>query len=514
MSKNPTHVYEPISNQLDINVEKFNKILGIDVGFDIGCRQMEVAGRDAAIYYINGFTKDLDLLQIFRDLDSCKDKCQKMDLEELVKYHLNYLQVEIVNDTQTILYHLLSGRIILFFDGFEQAIAIEARQFAGRSPDEPELERVVRGSRDGFTESLVTNTSLIRRRLRDPGLRFELFKLGRRSQSDVVIAYIKDITNPGLIDNIKKRINSFDIDGLPMGEKAVEEFLTRNDWNPLPKVRFTERPDVAAMHLLEGHVLIMVDTSPSIIIAPATFFHHLEHAEEYRQNAMFGIYMRIVRYAAVFASILLLPLWVLVSLNPGLLPPVLAFIGPKEQGSVPLLLQVVVAEFGLDMVRMAAIHTPSPLATALGLIAAFMIGQVAIDVGLFNAEIILYLAAAAVGTFATPSYELGNANRLIRLFLILLVGVFNLVGLVVGLVAVFVLLLSTKSFGIPYLSPLLPPIPRDMVGTLIRTPVPTKKMRPKILDPIDQTRQPVKNEKKTEAVQRKYRSLNRHLKTR
>ncbi|MDD2421185.1 MAG: spore germination protein [Heliobacteriaceae bacterium] len=468
-----------------------NAELGVGVGFDVGCRHMEIAGRPLAMYYINGFTKDLDLLQIVKSLDEYGRHAGlsgNFSLDLLVNEHLFYLQVTRETKIRKIIYHILSGRVALLFDGENEAVLVEARQFPARQPEEPDIERVVRGSRDGFTETLITNTALIRRRIRDPRLRFKLLQVGRRSQTDVAIGYIEDIANPQLVRDILKRIQQIDVDGLPMAEKSVEEFITQGDWNPFPRVRYTERPDVSAMHLLEGHILVMVDTSPSIMILPVTFFHHLEHAEEYRQNVPVGIYLRLIRYAAVFASVFILPLWVMYALNPTLLPAGWEFIGPREASTVPLLGQVLIAEVGLDMVRMAAVHTPTPLATALGLIAAFMIGEVAINVGLFNAEIVMYMAIAAVGTFATPSYELGQANRLVRLFLVAMAGIFSLTGLLVGLAGVLTLVLRTKSFGKPYFWPLIPPDLEMMPYALLRLPVPAKRFRPTIVEPVDPDR--------------------------
>ncbi|MCW2277371.1 spore germination protein [Heliophilum fasciatum] len=490
---NPNLSKRALSPDLQATILQFDSELGINVGFDVGRRSMELAGRSVAMYYINGFTKDLDMLQVMKSLNEYVEADAKkpgFDLERLVNEHLYYLQVSREKEIRKIYYHILSGRIALLFDGEDEAVLIEARQFPGRTPEEPDIERVVRGSRDGFTEALVTNTAMIRRRIRDPRLRFKLVKVGRRSQTDVAVAYIEDIAQPYLVEDMLKRIQEVDVDGLPMAEKSLEEFLTAGDWNPLPRVRYTERPDVSAMHLLEGHVLVLVDTSPSVMITPVTYFHHLQHAEEYRQNAPVGIYLRLVRYLAVLASIFVLPLWLMVSMRPELLPASLAFIGPKEAGSVPLFLQVLVAEFGLDMIRMAAIHTPSPLATALGLIAAFMIGEVAIKVGLFHPEIVLYIAVAAVGTFATPSYELGQANRLIRLFLLTMVAAFSWPGFLVGLVMVGTLIVSTKSFGYSYFWPVVPFSWSMLGGALWRGPVPAKRMRPSFLKPIDPDRLP------------------------
>jgi len=233
-----------------------------------------------------------------------------------------------------------------------------------------------------------------------------------------------------------------------------------------------------------------VDTSPSAIILPATYFHHVQHAEEYRQAPTIGVYLRWVRFFGIIASLLLPPLWLLLSLQPDLLPANYKFIGPTEVGEISLMWQFLLAQLGIDLMRMAAVHTPSALATAMGLIAAVLIGQIAIDIGLFSPEVVLYLAVAAIGTFATPSYELSMANRLARIFLIALTGFFRLPGFLVGFGTLFLFLAFTKSFGVPYLWPLIPFNYRSLKTIIVRSPVPIQNLRPPIVKPRDPDRQP------------------------
>ncbi|MDH7480315.1 MAG: spore germination protein, partial [Syntrophomonadaceae bacterium] len=384
------------------------------------------------------------------------------------------------------------GMAALIVEGVNRAVIVDVRQYPSRQPEEPDIERVVRGSRDGFTETILVNTALIRRRVRDPKLRTEMIQVGKRSKTDICLCYIKDIANPELLEEIRKRLEEIKIDGLPMAEKSVEELITPGSyWNPLPRVRYTERPDVAAIHLLEGHVLVLVDTSPSVIIAPTTLFHHLQHAEEYRQNPSLGAYLRWVRFIAIAASVILGPLWLLGALEPALLPPLLSFIGPQESVPVPLLLQFLIAELAIDFMRFGAIHTPTPLTTALGVVAAVLVGELAVKVKMLTNEVILYTAIAAVASFSTPSFELAMANRLTRLFLLLMVGFFRLPGLVGGLLVVFLFYSTTKSFGIPYLWPLLPFNWNALKSVLVRSPVPVENVRPSILKPLDPLRQAV-----------------------
>lgn len=316
----------------------------------------------------------------------------------------------------------------------------------------------------------------------------EYLQVGRRSKTDVVVCYIEDIADPDTVKEIKDSISKIDTDGLPMAEKTIEEFISGRHFNPYPVVRYTERPDTAATHLYEGHVLILVDGSPGVMITPTTFWHHLQHAEEYRNKPVVGAYLRLVRHFAVWASLFLLPLWYLVAIDPELLPKKLDFIGPNDPGQVPLLLQFILAEIGIDVLRMAAIHTPSSLATALGLVAALMIGQVAVEVGLFTNEVILYMAVAAIGTFATPSYELSLANRIIRIGLLILTSIFHVYGFMAGLVLFIIMLARMNSFGVPYLWPFIPFNFRAFRDVIIRSPIPLKNRRPRMLHPKDPDR--------------------------
>lgn len=280
-------------------------------------------------------------------------------------------------------------------------------------------------------------------------------KVGERSKTDLSICYIEDIADPDLVEIVEKEIASIDVDGLTMADKTVEEFIVNQSYNPFPLVRYTERPDVAANHVLEGHVIIIVDTSPSVIITPTTLFHHVQHAEEYRQAPSVGTFLRWVRFFGILASTLFLPIWFLFVLQPDLLPDNMKFIGLNKDTHIPIILQIFLADLGIEFLRMAAIHTPTALSTAMGLIAAVLIGQIAIEVGLFP-EVILYVSLAAIGTFTTPSYELSLANKMSRLVLMILVALFHIKGLVIGFTVLIIAMASIKSLQTPYLWPLIP----------------------------------------------------------
>ncbi|NSL50340.1 spore germination protein [Calidifontibacillus erzurumensis] len=482
-------IQHPVQSNIDANVQFLREQLGVGKSFDVIHLDLEYAGRKMAMFLIDGFVKDdlIHLLQKFLAKLS-PEHLEPDPLDKLLKTYIPYVEVDKNNDLDVLVDTVLAGPTVLLIDGIDYAIIIDARTYPVRGPEEPDTERVVRGSRDGYVETIVFNTALTRRRVRDRSLRMEYMQVGRRSKTDVCVCYLEDIADPDLVKEIKESLSKIDTDGLPMAEKTIEEFIGGRHLNPYPIVRFTERPDTAASHLFEGHVIVIIDGSPSVMIAPTTFWHHLQHAEEYRQKPIVGAYLRLIRFLAVWASMFLLPLWYLFSVHPEYLPIQLDFIGPKEPGEVPLLIQLILAEVGIDILRMAAVHTPSSLATALGLVAALMIGQVAVEVGLFTNETVLYIAIAAIGTFATPSYELSLANRLVRIVFLLMAGWFGLIGFCIAITLWLIMLVRMKSFQTPYFWPFIPFSFRDFKDVFIRTPIPLKKRRPTILHPQDPDR--------------------------
>lgn len=245
-----------------------------------------------------------------------------------------------------------------------------------------------------------------------------------------------------------------------------------------------------ASHLLEGRVVVFVDTSPSVMVLPTTFFDLCQHAEENRQTPFMGTYLRWVRFIGIFASMFLLPLWMLLVLHPELKPAMLEFIGPQKTAKIPLIAQFLIVELGVDLLRMAAVHTPTPLGSAMGLIAAILVGDIAVQTGLFVNEVVLYMAVAAIGMFATPSYELGLANRIVRLGLLLAVAAFQIPGFMIGSTLLVVLLTTHRSYNSPYMWPFIPFNAKAMAEIILRMPVLSSKTRPSFNKTRDNTRMP------------------------
>ncbi|ACA39311.1 spore germination protein [Lysinibacillus sp. fkY74-1] len=474
-----------MTNKLFSSLEEAEDFLKEQFGdgesFDVGIKHLFVKDLPVLCAYISGLVDGEALTQLLSNM--LPDEDYDIDVEDEKEYFESYFNFHgrsEETERKAYLLAILSGQVTFITKSGYCYIA-ELRNYPGRSPEEPDNEKVIRGSRDGFTEGISQNTALIRRRIRNSNLRFELHKISKIGQTDVAIAYMKDIANEDMLEKLRQRLDQINHDGLTMADKSLEEWLFKQKFHPVPFVRYTERPDIAAAHLLEGHIAIMVDTSPSVILVPITIFHLLQHAEEYRQAPLVGTFVRFMRYFGAIMGLLLLPLWYVFATNESLLPEALSFLGTQEKSHVPLLLQILIADIGIEFLRMAAIHTPTPLSTAMGLVAGVIIGQIAIDVGLFSAEVVLYTAVAAILIFIIPSYELSISIKIFRLFLLIMVGIWGVNGLFIGIFLVFTYLCSLRPMQAPYFWPLVPFFPMAMLRVLIRFPMTADALRPYVV---------------------------------
>lgn len=481
----------PIPKSVDETEHYMKQRVGLGISFDLNLRKLKIFDRDVHLYSVSGLVDTIYAIQLVKELvDLNNNEKLATDVGKLVENRLVNQSVQPVETLEILIEKVLSGLIGVVIDGETVAYVVDVRSYPGRSPQEPDTEKVVRGARDGFVENIIMNTALIRRRIRDERLRYEMIHVGERSKSDVALAYLEDVADPDLLNILREELKAIEVDGIPMADKTIEEFVLKQGLNPFPLVRYTERADVAAAHILEGHAVIITDTSPSVIITPTTYFHHVQHAEEFRESPVMGTFVRWTRFLGVWVSIFLLPFWLLFVLEPSLLPEKLSFIGPNEQTNIPIVIQLFLADFGIEFLRIAAIHTPTPLSTAMGLIAAVLIGQIAISVGLFVPEVILYVAVAGIGTFTTPSYELSIANKIARMILLVLVSLFHTLGFVIGSTVFFIYIVNTRALNTPYFWPFLPFEPKGFLQIIFRRAIPGSLLRPSIVHPRNRYRQP------------------------
>lgn len=449
---------QPFSGNLSDAMDYFHKRLSVDRNFDIVYRVIQIADRKACIYCVDGFVKDEVLEKILSFLFAKKPEDMPQDAHEFSKGLVPYTEVGLVRDADAVVTQLLSGITCLFVDGYQECITIDCRTYPTRSVDEPEKDRVLRGSRDGFVETLVFNTALIRRRIRDPHLINEITQVGGKSKTDIAICYIDDRVDQELLEQIKTRIQNIEVDALTMNQESLAECLYQYKWiNPFPKFKFSERPDTAAACLLEGNIVILVDNSPAAMILPSSIFDIIEEADDYYFPPLTGTYLRLTRFGTSLVALLLTPLFLLLMQNPQWIPDWLAFIQFKEVVSVPLIIQLLILEFAIDGLKLASLNTPSMLTTPLSVIAALVIGDFSVSSGWFNAETMLYMAFVVLSNYTQSSLELGYALKFLRIILLILTALFNAWGFAAGVLIALTALFGNKTIaGKSYLYPLFP----------------------------------------------------------
>jgi stage V sporulation protein AF len=471
--------------------------LGYQESFDIIVREFILNGKAAALLYVDSMIDGtLMTLLLQRLLQEGAGQPEPRTMDDLLNRLVPYSEVSVAKSLEDARDQLLAGPALLLVDGVEHPLVLDVRQYPDRDPNEPNLERVIRGPRDGFVETLVLNTVLVRRRLRDPRLRIEAFQVGTRSRADIALLYVRDIANDHFVATVRERLQAIDTDSLTMSEKALEEWILKKPWwNPFPTGRFTERPDVAAEHLMQGNVIVLADTSPNALILPATFFSFLQSAEEYHEGIVIGTYLKWVRTAGVLFSIFGPPLWyTLIAAHVRLGGSLQVLLSPKIT-AVPIFWQLALAEVGVDLLRLALMFSPNSLSQSMGFFGAILLGDIAVKAGILDAEVMVYVAVAAVGTFAAPDIDFGMALRLFRVVILVLVGLFSLVhdpwaGFGLGVLLFVAIAATTKSLGIGYLWPLWPPDLGELATVLVRKPLNRNVKRPSMTLPRDVFRKP------------------------
>lgn len=437
-----------VFSKRDKNVDYMNQMLPVEDSFDIVQRDIQIGGKDATFYFIDGFTKDESMLKIMDSFFNIKEGDMPKDAATFATTCIPYVEVDVIGDFDQIFRNLLSGVTCLFIDGYQACLAIDCRTYPARSVDEPDKDKSLRGSRDGFVETIVFNTALMRRRIRDRHLVMKMLEVGESSRTDVALCYMDDRVDQELLKNLNYRIRDIKVDDLRMNQQSLAECLFKRKWyNPFPKFKFTERPDTAAACLLEGKVVILVDNSPSAMILPTSILDIIEEANDYYFPTLTGVYLKISRALITFLTIFLTPVFLLFMQNLSWLPKIFAFVAVKDTVNIPLIFQLLMLEVAIDGLRLAALNTPSMLSTPLSVIAGLVMGEFSVKSGWFNAEVMLYMAFVAVANYTQPNFELGYALKFMRLELLVLTAVFNWIGFLAGTVIVICSICFNKTLS-------------------------------------------------------------------
>ena len=414
-----------------------NQTLPMRESFDLIQRDLMIGERVASFYFINGLNKDDDMLKLMDALLKIKKEDMPAGILQFMEMAIPYTEVELIEDFDQVLKNLFSGVTCLFVDGYEGAIAIDCRTYPARSVEEPDKDKSLRGSRDGFVETVVSNTAMIRRRIRSEHLVMEMQEVGDSSRTDIAICYMKDRVNKEILCDLRQKVLSIRTDDLRMNQQSLAECRMKRKWyNPFPKFKFTERPDTAAACLFEGKVVLLVDNSPSAMILPTSILDVIEEANDYYFPTLTRVYLKSARGLISFLTIFLTPVFLLFMQNLNWLPKMFAFVAVKDMINIPLIFQLLILEIAIDGLRLAALNTPSMLSTPLSVIAGLVMGEFSVKSGWFNSEVMLYMAFVAVANYTQPNFELGYALKFMRLQLLILTALFNWIGFLIGCIVV------------------------------------------------------------------------------
>ncbi len=455
------------------DVAAVSERLRVKESFDVIQRRLLIGEDEMTLYYIDGFVKDgvmQRLMQFFlglKGLESGADAARTF-----MDKNVPYVEVDVISDLESVELMVLSGGTVMLGSTFGgQALVIDSRTYPARETAEPESDRVMQGARDGFVETLIFNTALIRRRLRDPRLTMKYKNIGGSSKTDIVICYMDGVADPKYVEKLTRRLDSVKPASLTLGFQSLAEVLIPRRWyNPFPKIRSTERPDVAAAQLVEGSVLILCDTSPQVMILPTSIFDFLQETDDFYFPPVTGTYLRVLRFCIFVLSFFLLPTWYLLLKNQAILPDWLSFIVPEKTGGLPLLLQLYLVELAIDGLKLASMNTPNLLSNSLSVIGGLILGDFAVTIGWLSADVIFYMAVVAIAGFAQQSQELNYAVKFLRLICLTLTALFNLPGYIIGvaLVPLFIITNRTLNGGFSYLYPIIPFNGRALVRLLFR----------------------------------------------
>lgn len=488
----------PVVTDVDENVQFLGQLLGD--GADVVTRFFTIRynpDRRAAIIYIDGLV-DLPLIDQFvltplmTEASEAEKREKRKDLWEMINESLIQTgEMKITSKMRDLVDSLLSGDTILFVDGESNGLIIGSKGWATRSVEEPKTAAVVRGPREGFTETIRVNTALIRRRLKDPDLRLKSYKVGRRTRTDVVLCYIEGVADPQIVEEVERRLETIDLDGV-LESGYIEEMIVDNNWSPFPLVQNTERPDSAVAHLLEGKVVILVDGTPHALIAPAVFAQFYCSPEDYYERYLIASLLRLLRLLALTIALLGPAFYIaFVSFHTEMLPSQLAIAMAAGRATVPFpsIVEALLMETSVEILREASVRLPGPIGPTIGIVGALVIGEASVTAGLVSPLMVIVVGLTTISSYANPSYNAAISLRLLRFPIMIVAAGFGLYGIVLCLMILLHHLVKLESFGVPYMAPMAPLRGQDLKDLLVRVPWSMMEKRPSIFRPRDEVRE-------------------------
>lgn len=487
--------------KMDLNVGKVKEILKdcddvVYRDFKVGVKQ----NFSLCIVYVDGLINKESvsdfvlesLMEGARGLEPTPKGIKDNLIELITKGNISITEIEEVSTIEETIDAILSGETALFIDKYDKAIILSSRGWPTRSINESQVETVVRGPRDAFTETLKVNTTLIRRRIKDPKLKVKMVQIGRRSKTDVAVMYIEDIVNDGILGEVFTRLGKVDVDAI-VESAILEEHIQDDYYSPFPQIENTERPDSVAASLYEGRIALVIDNTPSVLVVPATIGTIMQSSEDYYTRWVVAGITRIIRYIAAAVVVLAPGLYIAVtSFHPGLLPTRLAFYvaGTRVNVPFPAVIEAFLMEITIEFLREAGTRISGPIGTTIGIVGGLIIGQAAVEAGIVSPLMIIIVAVTTVASFTIPSYEFAAALRFYRFFIMVLASILGLYGIMLGIILMLTHLADLNSFGIPFTSPFsgLGLNTGDLKDVLARVPMSRMRYRPTFTYPKDKKR--------------------------
>ncbi len=442
----------------DAKCKMLDDLLGAGRNFDMIGRWISIAGKKARLWVINGYGEDnvmermIDRWLSIETLDGIKT------MEQFLHRYVSVADAATTTDKEDAVTQVFAGKTLLVIEGYSGGIVIDAKHYPTRGVEEPDTSKVLRGSHDGFLESLMQNAALLRRRIRDPRLTLERHQISDVSKTDVAICYMKGEADEKLLQELRDKLDKIEARSIAMSQESIAESIAPRQWyNPFPKVRYTERPDVATASIMEGGILVIVDNSPAVMVLPVSVFSFAEEVNDYYFPPLVGSYLQMVRMVVLTMTVIITPLWFLMVKEPGRVSDTLHFLLIKDKYSVPLIVQLLLVEFIIDILKLASLNTPETLSNSFSMLGALILGDFAVQSRWLVPEVLVYMAFVAVSSYAQHSYEMGYACKLCRMALLILVWALDWWGFAIGLVGIAVLIATTKPLvGKGYLYPLMP----------------------------------------------------------
>lgn len=445
---------------------------------DIVFRQIEIAEQlTALLVYVDGLINTPLLDQVFLKpllLDDNPDDSEKVfRIRETIKTHaLAVAQIDVKESVTGVIRAVLSANAAILISGVAQSLILHLESPPQRAIEEPTTETVIRGPREGMTEDLRVNTALLRKKLKTPRLKVETMTLGDISNTDVALVFIEGIVNDKILEEVRRRVSSIEIDAI-LESGYIEEFIEDAPFSPFPTVQNTERPDVVVANLLEGKVGILADGTPFALVVPLTFWGSLQSAEDYYERYFYTTPMRWLRVFFTGVALFFPSLYVAATtFHPQLIPTnlVLTFAAARESSPFPAVVEALIMEVIFEVLREASIRLPQNIGTSVSIVGGLVIGEAAVQAGIISAPMVIVVATTGIASFAIPRYNFALAFRILRFPILILAGSLGFFGITVGMITLLIHLVSLRSFGVPYLSPVAPMDPSHLGDAILRLP--------------------------------------------